>query len=55
MLPSDLLDLIAPASAGNCSPGELVAIMVGVPVGILLLSPVLVLVDLAREAFQRVA
>jgi hypothetical protein len=53
MLPADLLDLIAPASAGQCTPGQLVAITVGVPVGVLLLWPVVAIVGAVREAVRR--
>jgi hypothetical protein len=52
MLPADLLDLIAPASAGACSPAELLAVTVGVPVAVLLLWPVVALVGAVREAWR---
>jgi hypothetical protein len=47
MLPADLLDLIAPASAGACTPAERVVITVGVLVGLVLLWPVVILFGLA--------
>ena len=49
MIPDDLLALFAPASAGNCSLSELGWMMVAVPVGAVLASPVFVLLDMLRE------
>jgi hypothetical protein len=53
VIPADLLDLIAPASAADCTPGQLVAITVGLPLGLLLLWPVVAVVGAVREAVRR--
>jgi hypothetical protein len=53
MFPADLLDLIAPASAADCSVRQLLAITVGLPLGLLLLWPVVAVVGAVREACRK--
>lgn len=48
----DLMDLFVPAAAGECSGGELLAVMLAVPLGVLLGVPLWALACIAWDLWR---